>query len=261
LHALIVAGPSGAGKSSLLHELYAGRLAWDVRRHLPPEAETWPLVYCNHPEQWQGFVADGNLAPQTVGLVVHHDITIHWRKHRQELARDPFWQVLERCERVTLVVMRPSSGRLLQQWSRAHLGMRPWKVRARKLLAVSAGRLLRGLRLLRVSKHPRVPGGRRYPRPVRFLKHVDRKLRGYRMRPTWHFDFYRQHGAVERMMRCWDDMIAAKTAALSVTRVELSPDPVSQIGKAFGWRISRVGVGSSQLEADEHGHLAAAPSA
>jgi hypothetical protein len=237
LHALIVAGPSGAGKSALVRELYAGRLAWDVRRHLPPEAETWPLVYCDHPEQWQHFVADDDIASRTTGLVVHHDITLHWRKNQQELARAPFWQILQRCERVTLVFVRPSPRRLLDQWSQAHLGMRPWKVRVRKLVSVSAWRLLRGIRRFRTSKHPRIPGATRYPRRLRFLKHMDHRLRSYRIRPTGHFEFYRQRGAVEQMLRSWDDMIVAKTTALPVTRIDLQPAPGSEIGTQFRWRV------------------------
>jgi hypothetical protein len=234
---LIVAGPSGAGKSSLVGELYAGRLAWEVRRHLPTDAARWPLVHCNHPEQWERFVVDEDIASRTAGLVVHHDITLHWRKHQQELARDPFWQVLRRCSRVTLVAVRPSRRRLLDQWSRAHLGMHPWKVRARRLLATAAWRLLRGIRRLRTSKHPRVPGGTRYPRAVNFLKHIDRKLRTYRMGSTGHFDFYRQPGTVEEMLRFWDDMIVAKTTTLPITRIDLQPDPRSEIGTRFRWRI------------------------
>jgi len=241
LHALIVAGPSGAGKSSLLRELHAGDLAPHVRRHLPPGAQSWPVVFSNRPQEWQPFLSDLDAASTTAGFAVHYDITTMWRMLNQELEHDPFWQVLRRCEAVTLIVMRPTPRRLLDQWSHAHLGVRGlWRVHARRLLAASAPLLRACIRRLRIAKHPRIPNRARFPRPIRFLRRVDRALRSYRLRPAEIFDFYPHRGRVEQMLRSWNDVATAKTGALPVSRIELVPDPATEIGKTFGWQVQAI---------------------
>jgi hypothetical protein len=115
------------------------------------------------------------------------------------------------------------------------LKMPPWKVHARGLVARSAVLLLTGLRLLRVSQHPRVPGRTRYLRPVRFLKHADHALRGYGTHSTGYFNLYRSGESIEQMLRFWDDAVSAKTAGMPVIRIALTPDPATRIGKTFGW--------------------------
>jgi hypothetical protein len=232
LHALLVAGASGAGKSAFLSDLYSGRLASDIRGHLPSGADTWPLVYCNHPEQWRQFATE-TAATETAGIVIHHDVTLQWRRHQPDIARDPFWQLLQWCDGVTMVVLKPSLKRLLVQWSLAHLGMHPRKIRARKLVAAFARHLTSAIRLLRKPPPPSDPGRIRYPRPVRFLRRVDRGLRSYRMGRIGHFDFYSRPSNVDCMLDIWSEMIAAKTAALPVTRIEI--DPESEIGQTARW--------------------------
>jgi hypothetical protein len=255
LQALIVAGASGAGKSTFLEGLYSGDLAPDLRAYLPSDADGWPLVSCSEPEQWQRFVSGDEALVPVPGIVVHHDITCSWRKHRHEPADDPFWQILHRCDRVTLVVMQLSPRRLRVQWSLARLGMHPWKVRARQHLAVLAWRVLRGIRLLRRSRHPDEPIRMRYPRPLRFLKRVDRKLRTMHARSPGHFDFYRQSANIQQMMATWSDMVEGKMKSLPVTRIEIVPVSRVAADAAPNWRVRSI----RQIRAPSVGRLAVVP--
>lgn len=239
MHAVIVAGPSGAGKSTFLTELRASRLAAEIRRHLPIGIEAWPHLDSCFPRQWEPFLADTDLPSRTMGIVVHYDMTWHWHSLKEDFSRDPFWQVLNGCEHVMLVLIQPSPKRLLKQWSLARLGVSPWKVHARGLAARFASTVLAGLRRLR-SEHPRGARRMRYPRPVRFLKRVDRSLRRYCRPAESHFDFYRRRGNVEHMMKSWDEVVAAKTATLPVVRIRLVPSPAARIRRTFGWRVEAI---------------------
>jgi hypothetical protein len=239
LHAVIVAGPSGAGKTTFLTELRAGRLEADVRRHLPVGVEAWPHVDSCIPRQWEPFLVDADCSSRTTGFVVHYDMTRHWNRLEQDFSRDPFWQLLHRCECATLVLIQPSPSRLLRQWSLRRLGMAPWQVHMRRLVGRLAFSLLALLRRLR-RKHPRRPQRLRYPRPVRFLKYVDHLLHRYRPAQTGSFDFYRRRRNVEDMMQAWDEVTAALTAAFPVTRLHLVPDPAHKIAHTFGWIVTAV---------------------
>jgi hypothetical protein len=239
LHAVIVAGPSGAGKTTFLTELRAGRLEADVRRHLPVGVEAWPHVDSCIPRQWEPFLVDADCSSRTTGFVVHYDMTRHWNRLEQDFSRDPFWQLLHRCECATLVLIQPSPSRLLRQWSLRRLGMAPWQVHMRRLVGRLAFSLLALLRRLR-RKHPRRPQRLRYPRPVRFLKYVDHLLHRYRPAQTGSFDFYRRRRNVQDMMQAWDEVTAALTAAFPVTRLHLVPDPAHKIAHTFGWIVTAV---------------------
>jgi hypothetical protein len=239
LHAVIVAGPSGAGKTTFLTELRAGRLEADVRRHLPVGVEAWPHVDSCIPRQWEPFLVDADCSSRTTGFVVHYDMTRHWNRLEQDFSRDPFWQLLHRCECATLVLIQPSPSRLLRQWSLRRLGMAPWQVHMRRLVGRLAFSLLALLRRLR-RKHPRRQQSLRYPRPVRFLKYVDHFLHRYRPAQTGSFDFYRRGRNVQDMMQAWDEVTAALTAAFPVTRLHLVPDPAHKIAHTFGWIVTAV---------------------
>ena len=65
---IVLSSPSGAGKSSFLKELRTGRMAPDIHRALPPGVETWPLVHCNRPEQWQPQAAGNRRLLHMVGI-------------------------------------------------------------------------------------------------------------------------------------------------------------------------------------------------
>jgi hypothetical protein len=242
LHLLIVAGPSGAGKSSFLKELRAGRMAPDIHRALPPGVETWPLVHCNRPEQWQPFLADATVAASMAGLAVHYDIRLKWQRLRQQLAQDPFWDGIRRCDGITLVNIRPSPQRLLHQWTRDRLGAHPWTIHARNLRAAAAALLLAGIRRVRIARSPKTPNGTRYPRPLRFLKHVDHALRRFRTPPKRVFDMqvfnlYRRRTDLEGMLRSFDETFTVKSRGLPVRRIDVVPATSIGIGARPGWRI------------------------
>lgn len=239
MHALIVAGPSGAGKSAFLAELFAGRLPPDIRRDLPAGAEDWPLVRCEWPADWQHFLADPAIAQRTEGFVGHYDITYAWWSLEGHLGDDPFWQVLACCTAMTLVVIRPPHRRLQDQWMHAHLGTRSmWSVRWRRLLVGSAGLLRAGLRRLRISPPPRTARRTHYPRPMRRLKHLERWLSSQRMPPTWTMAFYRRSENIDRMLKCWEEIVAAKAAAVPTARIEIVP--TGAIGEEHAWRVEAV---------------------
>ncbi|WP_162917178.1 hypothetical protein [Dongia deserti] len=237
MHALIVAGPSGAGKTSFVREFRAGRVPAHIRRHLPQGAETWPQFCCSRHEEWEAFVVETEAAGGIPGFILHYDITYKWYALKHQLWEDPLWPMLHRCEAATLVEIRPTQRRLLDQWILGRLGVPRWKLHARKLLAPLAKCLLQAVGYLRIAKHPRIPDRTRYPKPIRFLKHVDRALRSYRQYQTGAIDFYRRRGNIEQMLRSWDAVAEAKMATLPVTRVDLSPDAMTVIGKTFGWRL------------------------
>ena len=120
----------------------------------------------------------------------------------------------------------------------AHLGTRSiWSVRWRKLLVASAAFLLAGLRRLRISPHPRTADRTHYPRPMRRLKHLERWLRSQRIPPTWTVAFYRRPENVDRMLKCWEDIVAAKAAAVPIARIDIVPHPASAIGERHAWRM------------------------
>ena len=238
-HVLLVAGPSGAGKSAFLSELAAGRLQPDVLAHLPHSADSWREVWCNRPKDWQSFLMPA--APRLPGLAVHYDITLKWLTLGPALGHDPFWQVLDRCQSVTLVNIRPPRERLLDQWTHAHLGVRGvWNVRRKTLMAAWSPHLLAVLRKLCAVPHPRKRKGLRYRHPFRFLKHLDRRLRNCRIQSTRSFEFYSEPGNIEGMLRSWDAVVAAKISTLPVKRIELVPDHNAEIGRTFGWRVVAV---------------------
>jgi hypothetical protein len=238
-HVLIVAGPSGAGKSAFLRELAAGRLQPDILAHLPASSETWREVWCNRRHEWGPLLTPEENAPTLPGIAVHFDITFKWMMLRAALELDPFWQVLGKCQAVTVVNIRPPHERLVDQWTQAHLGVRDvWSVRRKTLLAAWSPRLLAALRKLR----KRAPKRKRwqYPRPVRFLKHLDRGLQNCAIPTIDSFNFYRSPGNIETMLRSWDAVLAAKTATLPIKRIELTPDSAAEIARTFRWRVVAV---------------------
>lgn len=239
MHVLLLAGPSGAGKSAFLNELRAGRVAPEIVRHLPQGAERWPQ--CSRPAEYEAFLAQS--AGQT-GLVIHHDITQAWRRTKHDLASHSIWRVLSRCDAVTLICIRPTRRRLMDHYTRGRLRMPWWQVHARRLLTPVGRLALRIIRPLRRVPHRRKPDRPRYPRPLWFLKYLDRAIRRHLRRHkagwTGHFDFYRRRGNLERMMRTWEDAAASAMAGLPITRVNLAPDPTGPVGRSFRWRLERV---------------------
>jgi hypothetical protein len=235
-HALIVAGPSGAGKSAFLRELAANRLPKDITSLLPADAHTWREVWCNRKEDWQPLIDGDHGTAKVPGIAVHFDITTKWVFLREAFERDPFWEVVKQCDSATLINIRPSRARLLRQWVHAHLGVRSiWMAYWKTGSASVAARLRIQLRRLRIRSR------RRYPKPLRFLQRVERALVSRLLTyQTPFFNVYRSRRQFERMLHSWDDIIAAKLAAIPVTRIQIAPDDDAEIAKIFQWKVVSV---------------------
>ena len=234
-HALIVAGPSGAGKSTFIRDLAARRLPVEIAEQLPALPTTWRVVCSTTPDAWEPLLNGSDLR----GVILHYDITSMWFLCDGDLARDPFWAIVDRCRSATLVVIRPTRHRLIAQWCHSHQGTKDPRrvVWNRMRAAVAALAMTKIRRFRRPMGDPDVPRWR-YPRPLRFLKHVDRTLRAARVpRSIRAFDLYRTRGRLAEMMHAWDQTASARLQALSVKRIEIAPDPLSEIGQASGWRM------------------------
>lgn len=239
MHALIVAGPSGAGKSAFLDELRDGGLPAEIRRYLPAGAEHWPSIRCEWQSDWEHLLANPEATRSTIGLSCHYDMTHSWQSFKGDFAADPFWQTMRCCTALTIVVIRPSPRRLREQWMQSHLGTRsPWMVRWRRLLETATAISLAGLSRLRIMPHPRLPGRKHFPRPLRRLKRLQRWLHSRpRLQPTWPISFYRQPRNIERMLACWNETVSELAAAIPTVRIELAPDPATAIGERPVWRM------------------------
>lgn len=239
MHALIVAGASGAGKSAFLEALRNGGLPADIRRHLPAGAEHWPSIRCEWQSDWEHLLADPEAMRLITGLSCHYDMTFSWRHFEQDFAADPFWQAVRCCTALTIVVIRPPHRRLREQWMHSHLGTRSrWVVGWRRLLETASIISLAGLRRLRIMPHPRRPGRKHFPRPLRRLKRLQRWLRSQpRLPPTWPISFYLHSGNIERMLACWNETVAEQAGAIPTARIELAPDPATAIGERPAWQV------------------------
>lgn len=253
-HALIVAGPSGAGKTAFLRALTDGRLPPQIRAHLPANAETWRNI-CSITQQqdWKALIANG--APPVAGVALHYDMTSMWFRHRPDFGRDPVWQILDHCDAVTLVTIRPSPERLLEQWCHAHLGNQTgWDILWKKLRAAGPAFTVKLIRMLRKPVGSDVPQRWRYPRKLRLLKRLDLRLREIRMPSTRSLNFYQGPGNIETMLHRWEQTIGARLSSRPVKRVDLTPDPNGKIGSAPAWRVIDVADWPERTEARTSGH-------
>jgi hypothetical protein len=236
-HALIVAGPSGAGKSTFLRELAADRLAPEIRAHLPSGAAQWREVCGHRPREWQPLLQ----APAAIdGIALHYDTTLAWQRQDHDFKRDPVWQVLNNCAATTWVEIRPPSSRLIAQWCRAHMDAPSVAEIRLRQLGAAARVALSIMRPLRRQIGTESAPHWRYPRPLRFLKQIDLKLRAVKVKPTDTLDFYRHRGNIEQLMQAWDKATVDIAGSRLVKRIELVPDLGSRIGTDATWRVSAV---------------------
>jgi hypothetical protein len=245
-HALIVAGPSGAGKSTFLRELTAGRLAPEIRAHLPQHVATWPEIESHRLPDWQPLLQPGGDAPAIDGIAVHYDITLAWHRQEHDFKRDPFWQVLNNCAAATWVEIRPPGNRLIAQWCRAHMNAPGVAaIRLRQLGAGAARAALSIMRRLRRQVGTASAPHWRYPRLLRFLKQIDLKLRGVTVKPTDTLDFYRHRGNIEQLLQTWDEATVDIAGPRLVKRIELAPNRGSRIGIDASWQLAAVTPGEA----------------
>lgn len=238
-HVLIVAGPSGAGKTAFLRELAAGRLQQEILRHLPDDSHTWREVFSNEETAWRPLLSRDAGTEQIAGLAVHYDVTLMWMALDRALEVDPFWEMLKTCEAATVVNIRPTRIRLLRQWIPAHLGVSwLWAAHCKAWYSASYAKALLGLRA-RFS-------GRDFGL-LRFLKEREELLERRIRKFNW-FHFYRGPGNVERMMRSWDSVAAAKLGDLPVTQIEIAPCE-TEVAKTFRWRVLGVAAAAQPLAA------------
>lgn len=238
-HALIVAGPSGAGKSTFLLELAAGHLPPEMRALLPPGSESWQVICGGQPEQWRPYLTLDGSSPQA-GVAIHYDVTLAWMRHKQDYAADPFWRVLQNCGTLTWVEIRPSRSRLIRQWSRAHLGtanlLLAW---LQPLRARAIRHMLSAMRSFRLPHDEADRRHWRYPRPLRFLKRIDRKLRPATFAPKHNLlAFYARQANLDMVLSAWDRAAPAIVKMGIDQRIEIAPDLGARIGALPRWRVA-----------------------
>ncbi len=239
--ALIMAGPSGAGKTALLRSLSEGRLPAELMAELPPGAERWPVVCAGHPDQWSIFDRGDADDDALEGIVVHYDVTTAWHWHKRDFRLDPFWRLLRDCPTLTWVEIRPPRHRLIAQWCNVQIGMPSvFLIRLWNLYAAAVKALLAGLRRLRRQRGTAENPHWRYPRPLRFLKRIDLRLRSIAPIRTTTLEFYQEPGNVERMLDRWDEAADEIFGARLVKRIALVPDRHSPVGRRMSWRTTAV---------------------
>ncbi len=239
--ALIVAGPSGAGKTALLRSLSEGRLPAALVAELPQGADRWPVVCAGHPDQWRILEHGDPDGGALEGIVVHYDVTTAWHWHKRDFRQDPFWRLLRDCPTLTWAEIRPPRHRLIAQWCNVQIGTPSvLLIRLWNLYAAAIKDLLTVLRRLRRQRGTTADPHWRYPRPLRFLKRVDLRLRGITPIPTATLEFYRQSGNLERMLDRWDAAADEIIGPRLAKRIALVPDQASPIGRRLSWRVAAV---------------------
>jgi hypothetical protein len=113
----MVSGPSAAGKSTFIDQLRAARLDPEIRSLMPSDTGDWPVLDRTLLKQGAPF---RSILPQStiLGAIAHYDISYVTRGGDRGFASDPFLAILDHIGSLTLVVVRISSERLLEQLSR-----------------------------------------------------------------------------------------------------------------------------------------------
>ena len=116
---MMVSGLSGSGKSTFIEHFTSGKLTGDLKERLPSANHDWYLL-------GQGSCLVSSRAsleellrgiPRTVSrVIIHYDATLLHRLKLTTYEFDPIFGIFEAARHSTLVVMRPSASRILEQF-------------------------------------------------------------------------------------------------------------------------------------------------
>jgi hypothetical protein len=225
-HVIVVAGPSGSGKTTLMRQLAAGLLSPEIRSHLPQDAERWAQVHGNRHPAWLPRAARGEA--DGGGIVLHYDLTRDGLSFVDEYARDPALQIVRLADRVTFLLLRPSTTRLLRQWGQAKMGIvSSTRLRSRRILGAVAGVAASLVRIM----------------PLWSPRHraaMLKRLEALRPRSPHILALYLRDGGVEAMFRAWDRFVTSlKADGIQLTEIRIAPDPAAEIGHGRWLIVSR----------------------
>jgi hypothetical protein len=197
-HLLLICGPGGSGKSTFIEQLRSGRLVPELRELLPPGAEFWPHMGSDRSERGLRRLREAK------DLVLHYDIAARARRQESYMG-DPILAGMLSAKRLTIIDIRPSRERLLNQ-----LSSRSAEAEARRSML---SRLWRS-------------AGLHYVRHFRKM----RQRRGLRTKAS----LYEERSWLETLYEQWDGFIQSTLAARGegfIVRVEPAPNETG--GRSF----------------------------
>lgn len=232
-HVLIVTGPSGAGKSTFLDHLASRTLQPDILAQLPQGSERWTQIQELAHTHWMAQLDDPVNDSGPAELAMHYDMTHTELAFIDCFERDPALQVLRMAETATIIHIRPTHDRLVQQWGNAKLGVRTiWRMRQRRVISDLALAAHRAAMLL--------------PARGRRLRRIRKAMR--RVSERWHMPWrevcalYLRKDGPTKVYRSWDAFVRQTAQQWTQIRhIHLQPDPASEIGTWIRWRVVEAG--------------------
>lgn len=147
---LLLSGPSGGGKSTFVQHLKDGWIPDDILGALPEGAASWPVIDITNGMRRE-IEAKGPAAvlarlTDAPSLILHYDITSVYRFGWPGYASDPALRLLDEGRRLDIVFVKPSAGRLREQFVSRDAARQARKSRLARMWNAGVLRPLRGLR-------------------------------------------------------------------------------------------------------------------
>lgn len=116
-HLLVVTGPTSSGKSTLLDLIESGRVEGEIRSVLPEDVFGWNQ-FCHR--EYDASLDTSKDNP-VKGLILHYDFMRPFKKFLSGYEDDVISTLIDRANKVTVLVIKPENDVLLEQLKKGEL--------------------------------------------------------------------------------------------------------------------------------------------
>jgi hypothetical protein len=209
-HLVILAGLSGSGKSTFVDQLRARELPEEINARLPAGIGDWPM---------KGSSMRPVVPRVAPGIILHYDMNGRGIAAGRDFCDDPTLSCVTPANAVTVVNLRPPPDLLINQLVAREGGGR---TKEEVLEETFTWRLLQSSYVEHFLR--------------RWKPWIARKRRQVCRRKI---DLYEQDGWLDELYERWQAYLRSLVAkGTTVEQIFLEPDPSTQVGNAYSWRIA-----------------------